>query len=170
MEGEVAAEMVSPYQGVQRFKQYHTLADDVGKMIQEESHSLFGESYSAQLESTLMDTEALGAMLDGAVLKAGNSNFPMDHLVCYIIESCLFMHKSPPCDMQGRQFDQVSKLIKVGTEELDLERAGVITSLAGFDTHNDGDGLTQSHLKIIRIYTPNVLCPPITTQSPCMII
>ena len=85
MEGELAAEMVSPYQSVQRFRQYHTLADDVGKMIQEESHSLFGESYSAQLESTLMDTEALGAMLDGAVLKAGDGNFPTDSLVCSTI-------------------------------------------------------------------------------------
>ena len=164
MEGELAAEIVSAHKGVERFSQYDTLADDVGKMIQEESHSLFGESYSSQLESTLMDTEALGAMLDGAVLKAGNRNFPTDHLVCYIIESCLLMHKLPPCDMQGRQFDKVSKLIKVGTEDLEMERAGVITSLGGFDTHNDGDGLTQSHLKIIRIYTSNVLCPPITTQ------
>ena len=72
--------------------------------------------------------------------------------------------------MQGRQFDKVSKLIKVGTEELDLERAGFITALAGFDTHSDGEGLTKSHLKNIRIYTPDVLCPPIITQSPCMII
>ena len=41
--------------------------------------------------------------------------------------------------MQGQQFDKVSKLIKVGTEDLEMERAGIITSLGGFDTHNDGN-------------------------------
>ena len=42
-------------------------------------------------------------------------------------------------DLQGRQFDKVSKLIKVGTEDLEMERAGIITSLGGFDTHSDGN-------------------------------
>ena len=85
MEGELAAEIVSAHKGVERFRQYDTLAGDVEQMIQEESHSLFGESYSSQLEATLMDTEALGAMLDGAVLKAGDGNFPTDNLACSMI-------------------------------------------------------------------------------------
>ena len=82
MEGDLVAEIVSSSKGVERFNQYKQLSSDVKKLVQEESHSLFGESYSSQLESTLMDTEALGAMLDSTVLKAGAKNMPTHDLVC----------------------------------------------------------------------------------------
>lgn len=88
MEGDVVAEIVSGNKGVERFNQYDDLSAEVTEMVKEQSHSLFGESYSAQLESTLMDTEALGAMLDGALLKAGDTNMPTDNLVCFYVWMC----------------------------------------------------------------------------------
>ena len=86
VEGDVVAEIVSGHKGVERFSQYNDLSAEVTKMVREQSHSLFGESYSSQLESTLMDTEALGAMLDNALLKAGKDNMPTDYLVCCVLD------------------------------------------------------------------------------------
>ena len=80
----LVVEIVSGHKGIERFNQYDDLAAEVTEMVREQSHSLFGESYSSQLESTLMDTEALGAMLDddAVLLKAGDDNMPKDSLVC----------------------------------------------------------------------------------------
>ena len=87
VEGDVVAEIVSGHRGIERFNQYEDLAAEVTEMVREQSHSLFGESYSSQLESTLMDTEALGAMLDDAVLKAGKNNIPKNYLVCCVFDA-----------------------------------------------------------------------------------
>jgi hypothetical protein len=77
--------------------------------------------------------------------------------------------------MQGRQFDKVSKLIKVGTEDLEMERAGIVTTLTGFDTHNDGYGRAIYLLYIIYMYILIFLSLSPTTcsharQLPYMII
>ena len=61
-------------------------------------------------------------------------SFRLDRLY-FVPISLPAMHASP----QGNQFDKVAKLIKVGTEDLEMERAGIITQLGGFDTHNDGN-------------------------------
>ena len=81
MEGSVAPKMVSNELGIERFRQYKELSGDIEKLVQERSHSLFAESYSSQLDSTLTDTESLGSMLDNTDLEAGEDNFPMDDLV-----------------------------------------------------------------------------------------
>ena len=80
--GAVPAKMVSHRAGVERFGQYAELSDDIGKMAGEHAHSLFAETYSSQLHSTLADTEALGTLLDETVLAAGDKNMPKDALVC----------------------------------------------------------------------------------------
>ena len=82
VEGAVPAKMVSNRVGVERFGQYEQLSDDIDKMAGKHAHSLFAETYSSQLQSTLADTEVLGALFDDTVLAAGDRNMPTDYLVC----------------------------------------------------------------------------------------
>ena len=82
LEGDVVEKMVSSENGIQRFSQYQQLSTDVENLLQEHAHSLFAETYSSQLHSTLADTEALGTLLDETVLAAGDKNMPKDALVC----------------------------------------------------------------------------------------
>ena len=60
----------------------------------------------------------------------------------FIVRDLLFVAPAPlvyrEYYLQGHQFEKVSKLIKIGTENLEMERAGFITMLEGFDTHNNG--------------------------------
>ena len=85
MEGDIAPVFVSPTSGIERFSQYGHLESDVKKLVQENLHSLFAETYSAQVESTLADTQALGTMLESASLEAGEKNMPTDELVRFLI-------------------------------------------------------------------------------------
>ena len=73
--------MVSRKAGVEQFKQYEQLSDDIDKMAGEHAHSLFAETYSSQLHSTLADTQALGALLDDTDLEVEDQNMPTDRLV-----------------------------------------------------------------------------------------
>ena len=88
VEGVVPAKMVSNRVGVERFGQYAELSDDIDQLAGEHAHSLFAETFSSQLQSTLADTEALGALLDETVLAAGERNMPTDNLVRARIERC----------------------------------------------------------------------------------
>ena len=86
--------MVSRKAGVEQFKQYEQLSDDIDKMAGEHAHSLFAETYSSQLHSTLADTEALGALLDDTELAAGDRNMPTHYLVRAGIEHSHNAHAS----------------------------------------------------------------------------
>ena len=88
------AKIISSGAGVERFSQYDQMSDDIGKMAREHAHSIFAETYSSQLQSTLADTEALGALLDETVLAAGDRNIPTDYLVRAWIEHSHNAHAS----------------------------------------------------------------------------
>ena len=57
---------------------------------------------------------------------------------------------SMPNTNLGNQFDKVAKLIKVGTRDLEMERAAFVTSLGGFDTHNDEGEKYDSLMKEVE--------------------
>ena len=88
--------MVSGTKGVERFSQYKELSSDIEKLVQERSHSLFAESYSSQLDSTLADTESLGTMMEETILETGESNIAIDDdLVRVASESNLVLNVFP---------------------------------------------------------------------------
>ena len=83
-------------------------------MHREESHSIFDETWSTQLNQTLVSTENLGQLMSSAAAEL-NETFPETSM--------------------GDQMRQVAKLVKL-RGETGSERDGFLTALGGWDSHN----------------------------------
>ena len=92
------------------------LQDDVAKLNEHSSESIFSETYASNLEYSLKWSEDLGVKLDQTII---NTTFNTDS------------------EMGGgklaRQLNQVAKLIKLDVNTLKTERATYLTSLNGWD-------------------------------------
>ncbi len=93
-----------------RFAQLDDLQYELGNMTEHESESLFADTYSSVLESSLRQTEELGKLLEGVTIETDFKNPAADRM-----------------DSLSAQFDKVSKLIKL-RDEIGTERAAFITT------------------------------------------
>jgi hypothetical protein len=73
VEGQEAADVISPRAGVVRYNEFDTLAPDVLDLTSHVSSSHFIESYNQHINSALNRTEALGRALEQVSL---NATFP----------------------------------------------------------------------------------------------
>jgi len=112
VESSIAPTFVSRYHGVPRYSMYGELIGAMDEMIQVKSQSVFAETYSDLLASTLAQSESLGALLD---------------------------ETTPATPMDARSaLAQIAKVIKV-RETLEAERDVFIMSHNDFDSHFDLD-------------------------------
>merc|ERR1711871_1645572 len=125
-----APNIVDRNDGVPRFAQLDDFQYELGNMTEHESESLFADTYSSVLESSLRQTEELGKLLEGVTI---GTDF-----------------KAPGADRMdslSSQFDKVSKLIKL-RDEIGTERAAFITTLGGWDTHNTFEGVATNYATV----------------------
>jgi uncharacterized protein (DUF1501 family)/uncharacterized protein (DUF1800 family) len=119
VEGSSSPEMINGRHGIVRFSELSNFEAAIANLTKEKSESFFAETFSSVLETSLLQTEQMGAMLDNVEL---NTTFPESDL--------------------GGQFDKVAKVIKLNKNVLEMERAAFVTKLGGFDTHNSFDTVT----------------------------
>ena len=100
--------------GVQRFRELGDLGDEIRAMHRQESHSIFDETWSSQLNQTLVNTENLGKLMSSSTSE---------------------LSETFPDTSMGNQMRQVAKLIKL-RGEIGSERDGFLTALGGWDSHN----------------------------------
>jgi cullin-associated NEDD8-dissociated protein 1 len=113
--GVLSPEVIDPNNGVVRFTEYSVLAADIAALHGHESRSLFSDTFSSVLQSSLVSTEGLGVSLENVTLESGRV-FPNNRL--------------------GPQLEEVSKLLHLHKTEVSrTERAAFYTSIGGFDTH-----------------------------------
>jgi len=115
VEGDETPDYIDPYNGVIQFSQHKQLNESLGNLTQFISESVFCETYSSLLRSSLAKTQALGQQLSTTTL---NTTFLKDYV--------------------SQELLQVSKLIKLRST-LQTERAVFVIQAAGFDTHNTFD-------------------------------
>lgn len=100
--------------GIERYKDYEDVKDGFDKILKQDSASLFSQTFSDSLQSTLDKTEYMGA------------------LIANVTPTSTYTMKGH----MSRQFDLVAKMIKLDTTELQNERAAYVVSLpASFDSH-----------------------------------
>merc|ERR1712113_39438 len=92
----------------------------------QESESIFSETYSSILQSSLAETASLGKLMDNVKLE---TTFGEEKL--------------------HNQFQQVAKLISLRSD-LKTERDVFVTEVGGFDTHNDVGETLESKLDMIN--------------------
>lgn len=118
VKGELVESIVSDTSGIARLPKLDTIKDDVAKLNEHSSESIFSETYASNLEYSLKWSEDLGVKLDQTTI---NTTFNTDS------------------EMGGgklaRQLNQVAKLIKLDVNTLKTERATYLTSLNGWDGH-----------------------------------
>ena len=123
-----APNIVDKFDGVPRFAQLDDFKYELGNMTEHESESLFADTYSSVLESSLRQTENLGSLLEGVTIGTDFSN-------------------AGTMDQLSAQFDKVSKLIKL-RDTIGTERAAFITNLGGWDTHNSFDKVAENYATV----------------------
>jgi len=133
VEGPVPASFIDQRNGVVQLREYEELtkaaggsANPVADIINEQSESMFAETYSHVLETSLRQTEELGDILADVTLTED-----------FVTANTGIM----------RQFDKVAKLIHL-REELGTNRDVFIVSQGGFDTHNS---FTDANDKLAEI-------------------
>merc|ERR1712070_1073766 len=107
-EGEQTPDIIDLHAGVPQFSDWAELSNPISSIAEQESESLFADSFSGSLENTIRRTELLGSMVNGVTLDTPFAS-----------------------DMVSKQLDKVAKLIKLRTE-LGTERAVFATNLGGF--------------------------------------
>ena len=117
--GLISPEVIDPGEGVVRFSEYSELADEIAALHNRESQSLFSDTFSSVLQSSLASTEVFGLTLENVTLDSGRV-FPDNQL--------------------GPQLEEVSKVLHLHKNEVSrTERAAFYTSIGGFDTHDTMD-------------------------------
>ena len=109
LEGSLTLSIVQADVGVVRYQGYSALKDDISAMNKNISGSIFAETYSGILESSLDSTEVLGELLGSTSLKSNTSNTSFatgNHI--------------------GAQLREVAKLISVDTKNFVNERAAFV--------------------------------------------
>lgn len=112
-QGSIPADYISPTTGVVRVRGLNKIGSALGNITEFTSNSVFAETYSDVLFSSVRKTETLGGLLNATQLTA---NFTKTNLDLQMI--------------------QVAKLIKALPAEIGVERAVFFTQTGGFDTHN----------------------------------
>jgi cullin-associated NEDD8-dissociated protein 1 len=117
--GLISPEVIDPGEGVVRFSEFSELADGITALHNHESQSLFSDTFSTVLQSSLASTEVFGLTLENVTLDSGRV-FPDNRL--------------------GPQLEEVSKVLHLHKTEVSrTERAAFYTSIGGFDTHDTMD-------------------------------
>ena len=101
--------------GIARFKDYEAVKEGFDKILKQDSASLFSQTFSDSMQSTLDKTEFMGELIANVT---ATSNYTVD-----------------PEYSMSKQFDLVAKMIKLDTTELQNERAAYVVQKGGFDTH-----------------------------------
>ena len=115
--GVISPDTIDPGEGVVRFSEYSELAEEIALLHQQESQSLFTDTVSSVLQSSLASTEIFRLTLENVTLDSGRV-FPRDN------------------NNLGPQLEEVSKVIHLDTTQTTrTERAAFYTSIGGFDTH-----------------------------------
>ena len=117
LEGSSVPLIVKRGVGVLRYAGYNRLKTGIKALHGKKSRSIFAETFSSSLESSLEVTEKMGALLSEQNL-VSDAVFPSG---------------------VGADLKEVSKLIALDTTQLNTERAGFIVSQFGYDTHNTAD-------------------------------
>jgi len=134
LEGATAPTIISATRGIQRYIDLAALSAALANITLPVSTSLFAESFSQFLESSLHSSEAVGALLSDTVLDT-DAEFQAQH------ESS----KTAGVSAGGLslQFAQVAKILKLQSE-LRMERAAFVTKIGSFDTHSDDGGTLRN--------------------------
>jgi uncharacterized protein (DUF1501 family) len=111
VEGAEPLQFVDPWGGLPQLFDLPTLANAISNFTQNQSTSVFAETYSSLLQDTIRVTSSLGPMLQSTTT---NVTFGTDWL--------------------SNQFHQVAKLIKL-QGSLKSERSLFVAEAGGFDTH-----------------------------------
>jgi len=100
--------------GVERYSNYHSLAPDLSRVLSNSSSSLYGETMSAAISSSLARSESLGQALEGAETATPFGTSDIE-----------------------QQFEQVAKLIRIARETPgSAERQLFYVRKGRFDAHN----------------------------------
>eukprot|EP00966_Prymnesium_polylepis_P073391 1703932-Prymnesium_polylepis.2 len=106
------ANFISASSGVTRFHDLAEVAGPISNITSTHSTSIFADTYTDLVNTSLDTTEALGALYDGVDVL--NQTFATDSL--------------------SKQFSQVAKMIKLRRHNL-TERDAFFVNLGGFDAH-----------------------------------
>jgi hypothetical protein len=109
--------IVKPVEGIERFSGFQKLIGGINKLNRKKSRSIFAETFSSSLESSLEVTETIGALLTERT-QVSDAVFP---------------------SKLGDELKEAAKLIALDTLYLNTERAGFIVNQNGFDTHDSSD-------------------------------
>eukprot|EP00808_Paulinella_micropora_P031318 g22050.t1 len=115
LEGQRAADMIDPWNGVTRFQQFPEFGDEAQEITQKESENMMADTWSRLMRQSIDRAEKLSGRLGAVTL---TETFPKTYF--------------------GMQLMQVAKLIKL-RQNLTTERAVFVTQQGGFDTHNTFD-------------------------------
>ena len=115
--------------GVARFKEYENVKQGFDKILKQDSASLFSQTFSDSLQSTLDKTEYMGELVANVT---PTSNYTVN-----------------ASSSMSKQFDLVAKMIKLDTTALQNERAAYVVQRGGFDTHFTPD--LSPHFEDINI-------------------
>ena len=110
-------------EGLSRFEDYASLAEDIAKMTSNASESLLAETYAAVLESSIQATESFGRALEGTVLESGND----------------FVSTGVKKNRFASQLKEVAKVIQLDNAELEMELSVFYTQMGHWDTHGSMD-------------------------------
>jgi uncharacterized protein (DUF1501 family) len=111
--------------GVPLFKWYDELGDNIHKLGENESNSIFAETANTMVRSSLRYSESLSATLAGVTL-AGTTPWPVENKL-------------------AEQLQQVAKVISA-RKSLKAERDIFFVRTSGWDMHGDAVTLLSSYL------------------------
>jgi cullin-associated NEDD8-dissociated protein 1 len=123
LEGAMTPNIIQAGDGMTRYRGYSAMKDQLNALNENKSSSIFAETFSSMLESSLSTTEVLGELLDATSLSAPDTFGNGRSL--------------------GGQLREVSKLIKMDITDRQMERAGYVVVQNGYDTHNSFDKLDE---------------------------
>ena len=121
LEGAMVPNIVQTGDGMIRYGGYGAMKHQLNALNGNRSGSVFAETFSMMLESSISTTEVLGDILDATALSAAD------------------IFSSPKGGLVSAQLREVAKLIKMDTVDRQMERAGFVVSQRGYDTHNSFD-------------------------------
>jgi cullin-associated NEDD8-dissociated protein 1 len=105
--------------GIQRFGSYEDVKEGFDAILEQDSGSLFSQTFSEVLQTSLDKTEFMGALVQNV---NQTSNYTVD-----------------PANTWSKQLHEVAKMMKLDATVLQNERAAYITSAGGYDSHFFGD-------------------------------
>lgn len=121
LQGSVTPTIIQAGEGVVRFSQYDKFAAEIANMTDQESASIFAETYSALLQRSLQATEVLGRKLGNTTLDSGRT------------------FETETTNRLAQQFLEVSKVMQLELAEGKVERSAFYARAGGWDSHGNYD-------------------------------